>query len=102
MPEEIRQRATAYKLRIGDLLRGKPIIENERFNFLELDNKQVIRVNVVANVVDKYQIEGTNNPNEQDEAIRKKKYLALTIDDASGQIRIKSFGEDVGKFSEIT
>lgn len=89
MPEEIKQRATAYKLRIGDILRGKPIIENERMNFLELENKQIIRANVVANVVEKYKSEG------------EKKYLALTIDDASGQIRLKVFGDDTEKFSEI-
>lgn len=82
------QRATAYKLRIGDILKGKLNITDERFNFLELDNKQVLRVNVVANIIEKYNAEG------------EKKYLAFTIDDASGQIRLKIFGEDVEKFKE--
>ncbi|MCX6748136.1 MAG: OB-fold nucleic acid binding domain-containing protein [Candidatus Pacearchaeota archaeon] len=80
------QRATAIKLRIGDILKGKPIITEERFNFLELNDKQIIRVNIVANIVEKYNSEG------------EKKYLALTIDDASGQIRLKAFGDDVAKF----
>jgi len=89
MPETI-QRATAYKLRIGDVLAGKPIIEEDRFNFLELGNKQVIRANIVANVIEKYESQG------------EKKYLAFTIDDASGQIRIKVFGDDVERFSNIS
>jgi RPA family protein len=82
------QRATAIKLRIGDILKGTPNITEEKFNFLELNGKQVIRVNIVANIVEKYNSEG------------EKKYLALTIDDASGQIRLKAFGDDVIKFQD--
>lgn len=84
------QRATAYKLRIGDILAGKQILDGERFNFLELGNKQIIRVNIVANIIEKYESEG------------EKKYLSFTIDDASGQIRIKAFGDDVARFKEIS
>ena len=94
---EFRQRATAYKLKIGDVLRGKPIVENERLNFIELGDKQLTRVNIVANVIDKYETEGSiNEAGEQ-----KKAYLSLTIDDASGQIRIKAFGDDVSNYKEI-
>ncbi len=45
-------------------------------------------MNIVANVVDKY-------------TSGEKQYVSLTIDDASGQIRIKIFGEDVSKFQDI-
>tara|TARA_Y100000310_G_scaffold344005_1_gene454501 strand:- start:722 stop:1339 length:618 start_codon:yes stop_codon:yes gene_type:complete len=90
MPETQFQRAIAYKLRIGDILSGKQIIENERFSLLELGDKQVIRTNIVANVIEKYESE------------RETKYLSFTIDDASGQIKVKVFGDDVAKFSEIT
>lgn len=90
-PEQF-QRAIAYKLRIGDILAGKQILDNDsnRFNFLEMGNKQVLRVNVVANVIEKYEAEG------------EKKYTSLTIDDASGQIRVKIFGDDTEKFREIS
>lgn len=88
MIEQIK-RNVAYKLRIGDILKGKPVLEEERFKFLELGDKQIVRVNVVANVVEKYNSEG------------EKKYLAFTIDDASGQIRIKVFGDDVARFNSI-
>ena len=82
------KRQIAYKLKIGDILRGKTIMDNERFGFLELDSKKVVRVNIVANIVEKY------NSSE-------KQYVSLTIDDASGQIRIKIFGDDVAKFQNI-
>lgn len=105
---DIRKRETAYKLRIGDILSGTPIVEDipqeaspdptqttsnlikERFRFLELGDKKIIRVNVIANIIDKYSSEG------------EKKYATITIDDASGQIRIKVFGEDVAMLQNLS
>jgi len=86
MPEPSFKRNIAYKLRIGALLTGKPILEGDRMKFLELGDKQVVRVNVVANIVDKYVQEG------------EKKFASLTIDDGTGQIKVKTFGDDVEKF----
>ena len=83
------KRNTAYKLRIGDILKGKPILEQERFRFLELGDKQIVRVNIVANVIEKYNQEG------------EKKYLVFTLDDASGQLKVKAFGMDVDRFQNI-
>ena len=87
MTEQQFKRNIAYKLRIGDLLIGKPIFDNERFSFLELGNKKVIRSNIVGNIIDKYNSEG------------EKKYIFFKIDDGSGQISLKIFGDDVSKFS---
>ena len=86
MAEKIK-RNIAYKLRIGDILAGKSIMNGERFSFLELGNKRIVRVNVVGNIVDKYESED-------------KRYSFLTIDDGSGQIKIKMFGEDTEKAKE--
>src|SRR3989344_2533846 len=83
------KRNVAYKLRIGDILIGKPIIDNEKFQFLELGNKKIIRVNVIGNIVDKYQSDG------------EKKYIFLTLDDGSGQIHLKLFGDDAEKLREV-
>ena len=58
MTEPQFKRNIAYKFRIGDILSGKPMINNERFSFLDLENKKVIRVNVVGSIVDKYENEG--------------------------------------------
>ena len=89
MPENQFKRHIAYKLRIGDILIGKPIVDEDRFSFLELGNKKIVRINVVGNIVDKYEREG------------EKKYSFLTLDDGSGQIRLKSFGDDTEKFKNI-
>jgi len=83
------KRNIAYKLKVGDILTGKQILNQEKFQFLELGNKKIVRVNVIGNIVDKYQSEG------------EKKYLFLTLDDGSGQIQIRIFGDDVEKFKEV-
>jgi DNA polymerase III alpha subunit len=89
------------KLRIGDLIKGKPIMEQvnnalnqpvSRFRFLELGNKNIVRVNIVSNVIDKYEGDGDET---------RKKFLSFTIDDASGQIKLKVWGDDTAKFSSI-
>lgn len=83
-----KKRQTALKLRIADLNRGE-VISNEKMNFIEIDGKHAGRVNVIANVIDKFVNDG------------EKKYAALTIDDASSQIRVKSFGDDISKIKNI-
>jgi len=90
MPEEEQfKRHIAFKFRIGDLLIGKPIMDGERFSFLELGDKKIVRINVIGNIVDKYESEGD------------KKYSFLTLDDGSGQIRLKIFGDDTEKFKNL-
>jgi RPA family protein len=86
---EIRKRNIAYKIRIGDVLKGKPFMEEGKFLFLELGNMKIVRVNMIANCVDKY---------VQDS---EKKFASLTVDDASGQIKLKAFGDDIGALKEI-
>ena len=90
MPDEQFKRHIAFKIRVGDITIGKPIMDNERFAFLELGDKKIIRVNLVGNMVDRYQSEGES------------KYISLTLDDGSGQIRLKIFGDDVDRFKDIT
>lgn len=83
------KRNVAFKLRIGDLALGKSVFDNGKFISLELENKKIIRVNVVGNIVEKYDSEG------------EKKFSVFTLDDGSGQIKIRAFGDDVAKFKEI-
>ena len=89
MSEQKFKRNVAYKLRIGDLLIGKPVMNAERFQFLELGDKKIVRVNIVGNIIDKYESDG------------EKKYIFFTIDDGSGQMQLKAFGDDVDKFKEV-
>lgn len=88
MAEQEFKRYIAFKMHIGDILAGKIIFDADRFKFLEHQNKQIVRVNVIANITDKY---------IQDE---EKKFASITLDDASGQIKLKTFGEDIDKFKE--
>ena len=84
------KRNIAFKLRIGDILVGNPIINGDRFTFLELGDKKIIRVNVIANIIERYDSEG------------EKKYSFVTIDDGSGQIKLKAFGDDLEKLANAT
>jgi len=86
---EIRKRNTAYKLRIGDVLKGVPMITEGKFLFLELGDRKVVRVNILANCVDKFIQEG------------EKQFGSLTVDDASGQLKLKVFGEDIDRVKDI-
>lgn len=90
----ITKRETAYKLRVGDILRANQIFEevenlNRRLKFIELGDKKILRINLIANVVDKYESETEN------------KFASITLDDGSGQIKARVFGEDIAKFKEI-
>jgi uncharacterized protein len=80
---EQRKRNIAFKLRIGEVLKARPVMDEGKFLFVEIGEKRIVRVNILANCIDKFVQEG------------EKKFASLTIDDASGQIRLKSFGEDI-------
>ncbi|MBU0760494.1 MAG: OB-fold nucleic acid binding domain-containing protein [Nanoarchaeota archaeon] len=89
LSSEQMKRRVAYKMRIGNILAGKQVFEGERLKGIEDGGKNVSRINLIANVVDKYVQEG------------EKKFGSLTLDDSTGQIKVKSFGEEVDKFSEF-
>jgi len=80
------QRKTAFKVQAGDILTGTPVFDGDRFTELSTGGKKVSRVNVLGNIIDKYS-------NEE------KTFCALTIDDGSGQVKIKGFSD---QFSLIT
>ena len=83
------KRHTAYKMKIGDILDGKLIFDEEKFKGLEIHDMKVSRVNVVANIIDKYIQDG------------EKKFASLTLDDATGQLKLKVFGEEIEKFENF-
>ena len=89
MVDEQYKRNVAYKFRIGELLLGKPILDNDKFSFLELRDKKVVRVNIIGNITDKYESDG------------ERKYIFFTLDDGSGQIKLKCFGDDALKFNNV-
>jgi len=99
MPE-IRKRETAHKIRVGDLLKGTPIfdqtpaepgtqITNPRLLHVEFGDKKLVRVNLIANVIDRFESQGET------------KFATITIDDGSGQIRARVFSDDLHKLEDI-
>lgn len=98
MPE-LRKRETAYKIRIGELLRGSQIFDqsqsgtldniNPRLLHVELGDKKIIRVNIIANIVDKFESQGET------------RFASITLDDGSGQVKARVFGEEINKFQDI-
>ena len=85
------KRNIGFKLRIGDILLGKPILNGDKFSNLELGDKKIIRCNVIGNVIDKFQSESTSG----------KSYIFVKIDDGSGQISLKAFSDDSEKLKEL-
>ncbi len=98
---EIKKRETAYKVRIGDLLRSHPVFDsspaaagmsaprNPRLLHVEIGAQRIVRVNIIASVVDKYESTGET------------RFATATLDDGSGQIKVRVFGEDLAKLSDI-
>jgi RPA family protein len=92
---EFKKREIAYKLRINDLLRANPVFEDieggsRKLKFVELGVKKIVRTNIIGNVIDKYQSDG------------ERRFASITLDDGSGQIRVRVFGDDINKFNDIT
>jgi len=92
------KREIAYKLRIGDLLRGNQIFDEtpqdsqtvqKKLLHIDLGDKKIVRTNIIANVIEKYVSEG------------ERRFASITIDDGSGQIQLRVFGEDIHKFDEL-
>ena len=83
------KRHIAYKFKIGQVIAGNQIFDENKLSFIEINNKNVFRVNIIANIVDRYAQEG------------EKRYGTITIDDASGQIKVKFFGDEVEKIKEL-
>ncbi|MSS74911.1 hypothetical protein EXS73_01720 [Candidatus Pacearchaeota archaeon] len=81
------KRNTAYKYRVGQIITGKPVMEGDKLKHLDINGKQVVRINLIANVIDKYIQDG------------EKKFASITVDDGTGQVKIKTFGDDIEKLT---
>lgn len=87
--QEALKRKVAFKVRIGQIAEAKRNLDGERLRNVEINGNEVVRVNLIANIVDKFVQEG------------EKKFGSLTLDDASGQIKLKVFGDDIDKFKDF-
>ena len=78
------ERQTAYKVWLSNLYNGNFVKSDEEFkpSYVAVNNKNISRVNLIVNVVNKYEKEGGG-------------YVSLVVDDGSAQIRVKCWGEDI-------
>ncbi len=83
-------RSTAYKLKIEDLIRGRYVrsAEGEPSHLITPWGQEVLRVHLIATVVDKFIREDGG-------------YASLRLDDGSETIRAKSWGEDVERMEKF-
>jgi RPA family protein len=90
------KRATAAKLSIQDIQDGD-LITDDQGNVRAVDTYlgQVSRVNVIATVVDRYQA----TQERLDE--QGKGFATITIDDGTGVIRVKMWGEQSARIAQI-
>lgn len=87
---EQQKRQTAYKIRIKDLFSGKYVKEEGEWapTYVLLKDKKISRVNIIANVIDKYE-------NEE------KTYGTIDLDDGTGVIKGKIWKEDLKLIEDI-
>ncbi|HZX45564.1 MAG TPA: hypothetical protein VFF28_07835, partial [Candidatus Nanoarchaeia archaeon] len=78
--DKIQKRQVAYKTAISDILKADYVKEEGEWvpNYVKIGDKKVSRVNILAVVVGKQNIENTN-------------YQGMLIDDGSGKISVRSF-----------
>lgn len=86
----MQKRQTAYKVWIADLVNNKFVKQTGEWepNFLEVNGEKISRVNLIANVITKFQNED-------------KTFTSITLDDGSSTIRVKTWREDTDKLSEV-
>lgn len=84
----LQKRNTAYRLWISDLLNINSVNNGSTANFFNVHDKEVHRVNLIANVVFKFDTVDKN-------------YGSITLDDGSGSIRLKAWREDALIFDNI-
>jgi len=87
--EKSQKRQIAYKVKINDILKGEYVKEEGEWvpNYIKVEDKKISRVNLMAVIVSKQNLENTN-------------YQNLLIDDGSGKTSIRSF-EEGNNFNNI-
>ena len=90
------KRATAAKVAIKDIQDGE-LIANDQGNVVGVETflGQVSRVNIIGTVVDRYQ--ATQERLDEDG----KGFATITLDDGSGVIRAKMWGDLAAKLGKI-
>ena len=85
--QTVQPRQTAFKVSISSLLNGKYVQqEGWQPNYLEINEKQISRINLIATILDKQETESL---------------LTLILDDGTANIQAKAFNEDIKRVSNL-
>lgn len=82
------KRRTAYRVFVGMISQAKPELRDNRFLFAWVNHKETTRVNLIGNIIDKFESE-------------QKPYAAITIDDGTGTVRIKTFSDTISMLKDF-
>lgn len=85
------KRSVAYKLKVEDIYKAEKSIEDGKLLFIKLGDKKISRVNIIATAID--------SPYIQD---GEKKFGSAIIDDGSGQIKLKLFGDEIEDLRDLS
>jgi len=78
---QLQKRQTAYKFWLKEIMEAESFVSETGSLMFKVQGKDVIRVNILANVIHKYVSENGN-------------YVFVTLDDGSGQLRLKVWNQD--------
>ncbi len=82
------KRRTAYKFWISDLLNAELTVREDNVRFFKIRDKEVVRINLIAVVISKYENAVAN-------------YASLMLDDSSGKIMVKAWDDDVRLITDV-
>jgi|TARA_Y100000310_G_scaffold159627_1_gene159272 RPA family protein len=90
MQQTYQKRNIAYRTWISNLLKGNYIKQEGEFqsDYVEINDLKISRVNLIGNVVFKYESPDNN-------------HIAITLDDSSSSIRLKAWKEDMQLLSNL-
>jgi RPA family protein len=90
MAEEFKKRQTAFRVSIGMVLSSDKahFDEENKFRFVEVKGREIYRINLIANVIDKFES-------------NQKSYINITLDDGTGNIRVKAFADSIHLLQNI-
>jgi len=85
--EEVK-RSTAYKIWMGDLVNGSYTRGAAQYDpgYVTIRNMNISRVNAIVSVIDKFSSDN---------------YVNLVVDDGTGNLKLKSWGEDIKLLNEV-
>jgi RPA family protein len=98
--QTFQKRATAYKVRIADIINGE-YVSDDFGSYLKNLNLKITRVRLMGTIIDKRLYEGGENPDFTEGPGERSNHAFIVLDDGSGIIRLKTWKKDIEKLSRV-